>query len=148
MSPASVGRFEECGVVDIDAICGYLSSAQFENVGERDADHRSIVARVGNLSFANAGPCPAPRAEQPMSAGCDRRKKSGHRSVYRFMSDDDRRVAEPKLRICGQKLDEVIGFAGVDDREHALPPRTIDARVAFTYDIDHSYSIRAAVAAH
>jgi hypothetical protein len=127
-----LGRFsEQRRVIDVNAIRGDLVAAQFKNVGEWNADHRAIVARIGNLSLADRGPCPVPRAEQPVSAGRDRRKKRRRRCLDGFVADDYGSIAEPKLRIRSEELDEVIRVAGIDNRKHPLPPCTIGLRGTF-----------------
>jgi len=129
---AALARFsEQRRVIDVNAIRGDLVGTQFKNVGEWNADHRAIVARIGNLSLANRGPRPAPRGEQPVSAGRDRRKERRHRFLNGCVADDYGSIAEPKLRIRSEELDEVIGIAGIDNRKHPLPPCTIGLRGTF-----------------
>lgn len=139
---------EQRRVVDVNAVRGDLAGAQFKNVGERNADHRAIVARIGNLSLADCGPFRVPRAEQPVSARGYSRKKGRYSRADGFMADDHRSIAEPKLRIRSEELDETVRVAGIDDRKHTLPPCTIRLPIIFWYDGDHCVSIRAAVAAY
>jgi hypothetical protein len=128
---------EQRRVIDINAIRADLVGAQFKHVDEWNADHRAIVACIGNLSLANGGSGAAPRAEQPVSAGGDRRKKRRHRCADGFVADDCRSIAEPKLRIRREELNEVICIPGIDNRKHALPPCTIGLRGTFWYGGDH-----------
>ena len=135
---AALARFsEQRRVIDVNAIRGDLVGAQFKNVGEWNADHRAIAARIGNLSLANRRPCPAPDTEQPVSAGRDRRKKRRHRCVDGCVADDCRSITEPKLRIRSEELNEVIRITGIDNRKHPLPPCTIGLRGTFWHDGDH-----------
>ena len=125
MSAMSDRFSEQRRVIDVNTIRGDLVGAQFKNVGEWNADHRAIVARVSNFSLADCGPCPVPRAAQPVSARRDRRKKRRHRCVDGFVADDYRSIAEPKLRIRSEELNEAVSVAPVDNREHLLPPRWV-----------------------
>jgi len=131
MNTLSVSRFEQRGVIDINAIRSNFVIAQLENISERNADDRAIVARVGNLSLAGGGSCPIPRAQHPVSAGRDRREKRRCSLVDGFAADDHGRIPEPKLRIRSEQINEVIRVAGIDNRKHALPPHTIGVRSIF-----------------
>jgi hypothetical protein len=148
MSRGLTGRFEQRRVIDVNAIRGDFVDTQLKNVDEWNADYRAIMARIRNLSLADCGPGPAPGAEHPVPARCDRVKKSRHRRVDGFVADDDRSIAEPKLRIRSEETNEVIRVAGIDQRKHALPPYAIGLRGTFWYGGDHCHSIRVVVVAY
>jgi hypothetical protein len=99
MSTVSAGRIEQRRNIDADAVRGDLAAAQFKDVGERNAAHRAIVARIGYLSLAHRARSAVPRAEQPVSAGRNGREKTRRGRVDGIMADDDRRIAKAKLRI-------------------------------------------------
>jgi len=128
---------EQRRVIDVNAIRGDLVGAQLKNIGEWNADHRAVVARIGYLSLANRGPCPAPDTEQPVSAGRDRRKKRRHRCVDGFVADNYRSITKPKLRIRSEELNEVVRITGVDNCQDPLPPCAIGLRGTIWYDGDH-----------
>jgi hypothetical protein len=125
MSAALARCGEERRVIDINPIRSNLVAAQMKNIGEWQAQHRAVVARIRDLPLANRGRCPVPGIEQPVPAGRYRREKRRHGRVDGFMANDRRSIAESKLRIWSEQPNEPSRVAGVDDRKHPLPPGAI-----------------------
>ena len=50
------------------------------------------------------------------------------------MTDDDRRVAKPKLRIRSEEGNKTSRVTGVDDGENTLPPRAIGPKDMLGYN--------------
>jgi hypothetical protein len=134
MSAVLVRRFEQGGVIDVNSICGDLVAPQLENVREWDADHRAIVARVGNLSLACCGRSSIPCAEHSVPAERYRRKERRCGSPDGFVADNHGRIAKPKLRIRSEELNETVRVARVDNCEHPLPPCTVALHDAIECD--------------
>jgi len=67
-----------------------------------------------------------------------------------LLSGDYGRIAESKLRILCEELNETVRIARIDNREHPLPPRPVGLPDTLWCDhgLIHSFSIRHAVAMH
>jgi hypothetical protein len=133
MSTVSHGLVEQRRVIDVNSVRGDLVAVQFEDVGEWNADHRAIMARISDLSLADCGRGVAPRAQQFVSAGRNGREKTRRGRVDGFMADDNRRIAKAKLRIRGEEGNKTSCVASVDDGENTLPPRAIGLKDRLGY---------------
>jgi hypothetical protein len=133
MSTVSATLIEQRRIIDVDAVCGDLVAAQFKHVGEWNAEHRAIVARIGDLPLADCGRGAVPRAQRFVSAGRNGREKTRRGCVDGFMADDDRRIAKTKLRIRSEEGNKTSRVTGVDDRENTLPPRAIGSKDMLGY---------------
>ena len=133
MSMVSDGLVEQRRVIDVNAVRGDLVTAQFKDVGEWNADHRAIMARIADLSLAHRGRSAVPCALQPVPARRNGREETRHGRVDGFMADDDRRIAETKLRIRSEEGNKTTRVTGVDDRENTLPPRAIGLKDRLGY---------------
>ena len=125
MSTGSDGPVEQRRIIDVNAVRGDFFALHLKDVGEWNAAHRTIVARIGHLTLADCGRSAAPRAQQSVPAGRNGREKPRRGRVNGFMADDDRSIAKAKLRIRSEQINEAGRVAGVDDREHTLPPCAI-----------------------
>jgi hypothetical protein len=125
---------KERRIINVNAVRGDLVAAQFKDVGEWNPDHRAIVARIGHLSLADCSRSAVPRAQQFVPAGRNGREKPRRGRVDGFMADDDRRIAEMKLRVRSEEGNKTSRVAGVDDGEDALPPRAIGLKEVLGYD--------------
>jgi hypothetical protein len=134
MSRVSGGTAEQRRIINVNAVRGDLVAAQLEDVGEWNADHRAIVARIGYLSLADRSCSAVPGAEQPVPAGRNGREKPRRGRADGFMADDDRRIAKTKLRVWSEEGDKTSRVAGVNDGENTLPPRAIGLKERLGYD--------------
>jgi len=125
MNTDSDGLAEQRRVIDVNAVDGDHVAAQLKDVDEWNADHRTIVARIGHLSLTNRGPSTVPRAQQPVPAERNGREKTRRSRVDGLTADDHRSIAKAKLRIWSEEANKTSRVTGVDDCEYTLPPREI-----------------------
>src|ERR1700722_1963405 len=124
---------EQQRVVDVNSIGGDFFALKLQHIGEGKADFRAIVTSISHLALADGARGAVPSAEQPVSAGRYRREEGCRDGADRRGPDDHGSIAETKLRIRSEKLDKAIRVAGIDDRQHMLPPLAIGVQGLIRY---------------
>jgi hypothetical protein len=125
MSTVSGNCAEERRVIDVNAVCGDLCTAELKNIRERNAHRRTVMAGIGHNPFTRNGCGPAPRSEQLVPTRCYRREKTFHGRGNRLGADDRRGVTEAKMRVRSEKIQEGCRVPSINGREQTLPPHLI-----------------------
>ena len=133
MSPASGRSGKQRGVIDVNAIRRDLVALEFEDIGERYAERRAIVARISYHSLTNCRGSVVPDVQQLVPARGNGGKETRHDGADSIGSDNRWRVAEAKLCVRCQQINEAGSVAGINDREDPLPPVTIGPKGLLCY---------------
>jgi hypothetical protein len=110
------------GIIDIDVVRGYSSSAQLEYIGEWKRHKRAIVAGIGDFTLATRRVLCTPEFQQSVLTRRYRREEAGDASSNGLLPYHRYRIPKAKLRIWRQKIHEGSGIASVDCRKQSLPP--------------------------